>query len=260
MSNATPIVVRGKGPRDGFPDYVIKKFGSDQLGIFHGTAERHHKIGEKNQRIDPKWASVLYAPDPGWGIPCVDVDGTVRDAMYIAEFRYEGLNADAKFDPTDDQKTFSLEGVRGDKAAELHPDFQNLKKIFGWDEINRWFPEFLPKTTSGQVNALKIAAVAGQRSKLAFVNNWISFGLTYKISYAAKTIPSTLLSKIGTIIKSPPNIGKFKLPSATQDRRWLVTEPDIVQRGSGAQITESYLLGEPGGMPEAMYGAAAFSQ
>lgn len=91
------------------------------------------------------------------------------------------------------------------------------------------------------------------------LNNWISFGLNYKISYASKTIPASLLAKIGTIIKAPPNIGRFKLPAAAQDRRWLVTEPEIVQRGSGIQISESYLLGEPGGLAEAMYGAAAFT-
>lgn len=257
---SSTVIVRGKGPREGFPDYVIKKYGSDRYGVYTGTVERRHKIGDKNQRIDPKWASTLYAPDPGWDIPCVDVDGDVRDAQYIANFRYEGSPASATYTPTDAQKTFNITGTMGDRRIELHPRFAELKAQFGWDEEQRTFAEFITGTGVTNRTALKVGGRKGERSPLSAVDSWFYIGLTYRISYASQTIPNELLAKIGTLIKAPPNIGKFKLPKATQNRRWLVIAPLIELRGNIAQISEEFLLGEPGGLPEAIYDAGQLTK
>ncbi len=235
----TGVIIRGKGPREGFPDYIVKKFGSDKFGIFHGLVVRHHKIGNANQRIDPKWGSILYAPDPGWSIPCVDVDGDVRDGMYVAQFRYEGL-PEGKFEPTDDQKTFHISGTRADEAAVHHKDYEKLVRHFGWDPDKEYFLEYAPD--SGAPSGLKVGPTLGQRSPLAFIKGFVSFGIVYRITYASKTIPA-IIGKVGTIIKSPPNIARFRLPAGSKERNWLITEPDIDQRGSSAQVTESYELG-----------------
>ena len=116
----------------------------------------------------------------------------------------------------------------------------------------------MPGEFTGATPFTKTAA-QGTRSPLAAVESWLYVGLSYRISYAAQSVPSALLAKIGTLIKAPPNIGKFKLPEAAQKRRWLVMAPKASIRGNTAQITEEYLLSEPGGLPDAIYGFGQLS-
>lgn len=92
------IKIHGSGPRDGLPDYVVTNFSREKTGILTGTVIRHFKIGQANQRLKALWTAISSAPDPGWGIPCVAAPGTIRDGLFIVEYRYEGIETEYSFE------------------------------------------------------------------------------------------------------------------------------------------------------------------
>ncbi|MEA3213569.1 MAG: hypothetical protein QOE70_6626 [Chthoniobacter sp.] len=48
------------------------------------------------------------------------------------------------------------------------------------------------------------------------VDNWLVVGAVFRKTYAAKTIPSSILRGIGTIVDKPPGFEQFKIPGAAK--------------------------------------------
>lgn len=258
---ASSAIIRGKGPRDGFPDYLVKKLRRDKLGVLSGLTLRHFPVGDKNQRIDPAWLNVRKAPDPGWSIPCVDADSEIRDAMCVVTYNYEGMEPQEQSDgfANDSLITYELDTSMAEKPIQTHPNFSSLKTTYGWDEDTKTFAEFLPGGAKDGSTGLS-GQKKSKNSPLAGVDSWRAVGVIYRISYATHSVPRNLLAAIGVITSAPPNISQFNLPPASQKRKWLTLAPKVSKRGNCSQITLEWELGEPGGLPEAIYSAAQLGE
>ena len=241
-------IVRGAGPRDGFPDYIVRTVSRDQIGVLRGITVRHFKVGAVNQRVDPNWLNRFTAPDPGWGIPCVNCDGEIRDAMCVVTCNYEGSEENYAFN-ADDEITYEFETTSANEGIETHPLFGRYKDIYGWDEDRRQFAEFIPASSvGGGKSALSTDKDGSVRSPLAGVDQWFHFGGVFIKTYAARTVPASVYKGIGTVIKRPEGVEQLNLPDSTLDNRfWLKLAPRIRKRGSAVQITEQAQLGKPGG-------------
>lgn len=269
-------IVRGNGPRDGFPDYIVKSLRRDKLGVFAGLVLRHFKVGAKNQRIDPAWLLPANAPQP-WPLPCVDAQAELADAMCIVAYRYEGGDA-----PEEEAVTYELDTSMAEKPIQTHPSFASLKTKYLWDDAERQFAEFLPSggggprpgdPGSGDVNIFSNeSGVTGpidrstalsrgsggsktKTSPLFGVETWFGVSAVFRKSYAvpAGRVPASLLRGIGTIVAAPQGVGAFRLPSGSSNRNWLKMAPKLQKRGNLVQIAEETALSNPGGWKSAIY-------
>jgi hypothetical protein len=249
---APSTIVRGNGPRDGFPDYVVGKLKRDINGVLSGTVVRHFKVGPTNQRVSSAWLAPRNAPNPGWGIPCVESEAAVRDALAIVTYSYQGV--DPGNPPIEDETTYELNLTMGSKSIKTHPAYAKLKEKYGWDDDTGTFAEYMPGSGDPLTGGFQ-GPSAPQRSPLAGVSDWYFVGVAYKITYGALVVPQNILGAIGTIITAPRGIGQFQLPAASKKRNWLVMAPNILKKGNASSVTEEYQLGEPGGFQKDIYSA-----
>jgi hypothetical protein len=239
--------------RGALPPYIVKSIRRDQNGIFAGVAERHFMVGEVNQRIDLIWLTPASAPNP-WGLPCTDASGEINDAgVCIVTYQYQGLDQSWTF-AEEDQVTFELDTSMNEDPIETHPAFKQLKKIYGWSQTERMFAESVPNINTG--NALTTTAGKTIPNPLFGTDTWLTIGAIYRRTYAARSIPSTVLQGIGTIVKRPPDIGQFKLPADSKKRNWLKLSPKVSRTGNAVRITEEWMLSGPKGWLVPIYSTA----
>lgn len=250
-------IVRGNGSRGGFPDYIVGKLKRDINGALTGTVVRHFKVGPVNQRVASSWLAPLNAPNPGWGIPCIEAEAEIRDGLAIVSYSYAGI--DQSNPPTEGEITYELNMTMGSKSIKTHPAYAKLKDKYGWDYDRDCFAEYMPGAGDPLKGDMQGPSVP-KRSPLAGTSDWLFVGVSYKINYAVFTVPADILSAVGTIITAPRDIGKFKLPPASKQRNWLVMAPNIVMKGNGATIAEEYQLGEPGGFQKDVYSASQLGE
>ncbi len=172
------------------------------------------------------------------------------DGTFKAVLHFEGIT------PTyneNDNVTFELDGSMNEDPIQTHPYFDTLKTRYHWDVVKEQFSETLP-AAGGQQTALSGGSQKIKKNPLFGVENWLVVGAVFRKTYAAKTIPSTLLRGIGTIIEKPPGIEQFKIPSAAKKRNWLKLAPKIKRKGNAVEITEEYMLSGPNGWITDVYG------
>lgn len=244
------VNVKGSGPRDGLPDYVVKGLQCSETGLFTGRAERHFKVGSVNQRIDPSWLIPANAPACFGSLPCVSADAAVADGICTVGYFYQGQPAE--FTATDDNTTFELDTSMAEERIETHPKFDELKKKYGWDVDTRAFSENLPNTKDTS-SALSGQKKTTKKNPLFGTDSWLVVGVIFRKTYTRASIPSTLLKGIGSIVKKPSGIGQFNLPDSAKKRNWLKLSPKIVKKGNSVEITEEWMLSGPNGWQEAIY-------
>jgi hypothetical protein len=155
----------------------------------------------------------------------------------------------------EDQVTFELDTSMNEDPIQTHPFFDTLKKRYHWDVVKEQFSETLPET-GGQQTALSGGSQKTKKNPLFGVENWLVIGAVFRKTYAAKSIPASLLRGIGTIVDKPPGIEQFKIPSAAKKRNWLKVAPKIKRKGNAVEITEEYMLSGPNGWIRDIYGQA----
>jgi hypothetical protein len=260
---ASESIIRGNGPRDGLPDYIVRWLRRDKIGVFSGLVERHYKVGPKNQRIDPLWLEPALAPQP-WGLPCVDAVAEIGDALCIVGYRYEGSGG---AEPGEDSVTYELDMSMAEKPIQTHPSFKSLKEDYAWDDAERRFAEFLPEQTGGSglvfgndrwSHALSAKKKSG-RNPLFGTESWFSCSAIFRVTYARTNVPPSSLRGLGTIISSPPGIAQFRIPTSGK-RNWLKLCPKLLKRGNLAQITDQYALSHPGGWKRPVYSAGQLEE
>ena len=272
-------IIRGSGPREGFPDYVIRSLSRNELGVFAGLVERHFKIGTVGQRIDPAWMLPENAPRP-WSIPCKDTDATVEDAMCIITYRYQGGGDTA---PREDEVTYTLEPTMAEKPVQTHPKFLNDLEInYDWGEHTTTggqtytgFSQDLPiATTQGKtggsafLNALSVAVNTSNGKNTATPNplfgqeTYFSVAVVFVKTYAvpASRMPGNLLHGIGTIVPQPAGVGQFNLPAQARKRNWLKLAPRLSKKGDLVQIEERTALSHVGGFKKQIYNAGQLEE
>jgi len=154
--------------------------------------------------------------------------------------------------PTDEQKTFELEASMAEESIKTHPKFEDLKKQYGWDEALNTFAEFLPDgATGGGLSGGNGGGSQRKKSKMYGVESWLVAGAMYRVTYASKTVPTSIFYGIGTV-QTPLQIGKFNLPNLGQ-RNWLKLAPKVRMRGNTIEITLEYMLSGPLGWYTEIY-------
>jgi hypothetical protein len=83
------------------------------------------------------------------------------------------------------------------------------------------------------------------------VESWLVAGAIYRVTFAAKTVPSSIFYGIGTT-QTPPQIGKFHMP-ALGKRNWLKLAPKVRLRGNSIEITLEFMLSGPLGWFSEVY-------
>jgi hypothetical protein len=248
------VSVRGKGPREGLPDYIVKSLARNEVGLFLGVAERHHKVGTVNQRIDPSW--LASPPDP-FGLPFTTAEARVADGICSITFNYAGQPADYTF--SDDEVVFEFDASMTEERIETHPKFLELKQKYGWDTDTRTFSEKLPNAKEGQA-ALSGKKKVDTKNPLFGLDSWLTVGVIFRKSYVLSFVPSSVLRGIGTVIRKPDGIQQFNMPDASKKRNWLKLAPRITKRGNAVEISEEAMLSGPNGWQIPIYAAGQLEE
>jgi hypothetical protein len=229
--------------------FKVRWLRADRLGVFTGLVQQYHPVGTEGQRVDPNW---LLNPPEMWGLD---------NGFCEISYNYEGKPADSPQEPTDEQTLFELDTSMAEEPIETHPAFAELKKLYGWDQSERRFAEMLSETPGG-TNALSSANnQKNKKNPLFGTDSWLVVGAIFRRTRALTSIPGDALTGIGTIVKSPPNIGQFRLPTeGTKRRNWLKLSPKLSRRGNSVQCSEEWMMSGPNGWLEPVYSSGQLDQ
>ena len=165
---------------------------------------------------------------------------------------YEGVTTTSTY--KDDQITFELDASMAEEPIEAHPSFGKISKKYGWEEATKSFPKKAPGTVdTGRSSLTKSSTDGSKINPLYGCEAYMAVGAVFRKTYAASTIPASVLRGIGAIVSAPPNIGQFRIPTTGSNRNWLKLAPKIKRRGSAVEITEEWMLSGPAGWNKDIY-------
>jgi hypothetical protein len=223
----------------------VRDMEADRLGVITAVLERDRSEGPLPDKLD--WLMTKNAP--AWIVPCTRVRRTYKPGRATYVYTYEGAPPSWEF--RDEDTVFELDGSMAQEPIQSNPNFQTLKKKYGWDGQRREFLEFEPKTNAdtGIASSNKATQIASQ---LYGTDSWLALGVVYRRTSVKTSVPASILDKIGTVVV-PPGIGNiFPIPNLGK-RNWLKLAPKIVRRGNVVQISEEYMLSGPNGWNEDVY-------
>jgi hypothetical protein len=244
---STGAIIRGKGPLGGFPDHIVKSLKRANTGRLTGVCERHFKVGPSGFRINLDWLNQAFAPDPGWGIPCVDCDATPGNGIVVVKYNYEGIDDNYTFGV--DAISYELDSSMEDEPIETHPAIKLLIANYGYDPDNKQFPQYIAATGNGG------AALSGGQQKqkanpLFGTESWRTVGVIFRVTYCVKVVPQSAYRAWGTLISRPDGLDRINMPDQPT-RPWLRLNAKISRKGNACNVSEEAMLGKPGGIPAA---------
>lgn len=240
-----PAEVKGR-----LPNPTLHSVQMDRHGLITAVIKVQRRLTE----VD--FLSAL-ANAPKIGLPLVGVQYGISRGLAAIDYLYEGLDPGGS--DSDNLVTYELDTSMSEEHIKTHPAWLTLKKAYGWDEEKECFPEYLPgeasKSSSSPLSKGKQRA--NGKSDLAGSDSYLNAGCVFRRSYAARSIPGSIMRGIGTIVKTPEGIRQFKLPAAARRRNWLKLAPRLRARGNAIEITEEYMLSGPNGWNEDIYGVGS---
>lgn len=178
----------------------------------------------------------------------------IEGAGLQVEVQYEGVIGD----PEDKEDTYDYDSSFKEETLLAHPEWRLLKNVFKGrydkEEKKIEFPEFLKSNERGLGSSTFVGPPApgdqpkGIKNPMYGLETFLSLSSVFRHTYVRSEVSASLFNRIGSIRESLP--GGFPTPSG---RNWIVMPPKISQRGSVYQITEEYMLSQPGGWPEKVY-------
>lgn len=181
----------------------------------------------------------------------VEIGRSLEDrgnGTYKLKIRAEGIEG---IPGAGEAETFEFDSSLSEEPIETFPDILEIRKNFG-GQVNAdgkvIFPETLTTQLSRNVAGLKGGNSKSVKNPYFGVTTWFSFKSIFRHTYLRKTVPTTLLDRIGTIEKRLPK--GFPTPSG---RNWLVMPPRMVLRGNVYEISEERMLSAPGGWHPEIY-------
>ena len=198
--------------------------------------------------------AISYMPSVDIALPVVSRSfRQSEEGGYEVSITLEGLQKEST------EKVFEIDASMSEEPIKTHPNFENLKKQFGWDESLSTFAEYLPgDTASGGLASGSQNGSARKKSKLYGTESWLVAGALYRVSYSSTTVPGSIFAGIGTV-QTPPSINKFNLPPLGK-RNWLKLAPKVRLRGNSIEITLEYMLSGPLGWFPEIYSVAQLGE
>jgi len=222
-------------------------------GITGGISETGVATIDVPMFVDTLAEALTALPNLGIAIPYRSRAFTQEDdGGYKVTLHFEGISGE---EPRDDQMTFELDTSLAEEPIQTHPFFETLKTRYAWDKEKEQFAETLPEA-GGQQTALSGSGTNPKKNPMFGTDNWLVVGAVFRKTYAAKTIPPSILRGIGTVVDKPPGIEQFNIPGAARRRNWLKMAPKIKRKGNAVEITEEYTLSGPYGWLRDVYGQA----
>lgn len=168
---------------------------------------------------------------------------------------FEGINGNGKsvtFKQRHNSIDYRFDPGFSEKSLLLLPNIQELFDTYGGYVLDGqiYWPPLTPEQTG---SANKKSATAGKPNPMFGRDSKRMMDGTYSFRYAEIGYGKAFadVGKIFTTGKLPG-----KPPTDIGDRNWLKATPGVIRRGPVHDITETYLLSEEGGHPEAIYGTA----
>lgn len=175
------------------------------------------------------------------GLPEVGRHATQHESGqgYDVWITYEGDN-----DPQDDvsRGVGSLRSSFREEPLESHPNILEIVRKYQGFYTREGKVGFNPEYTDegDRRDGLSGASEEGSTRKNPFygVEKYMALEVIWQWRYPALAIRSSVLSRVGKIINSPPG----NPPSIDGRSKWLVLPPSAEDRGNVKEITEEYQL------------------
>ena len=192
------------------------------------------------------------------GLIEVGRNGTEReDKRFLVQVEYEGANSDGIAGEDDNSE---YDSSFREEPIETHPSIKGLIAYYGGeiDPVSKrvTFSLDMPKKTSGSKGLGGTGALQAQidgKNPLYGLSTYLVLSAVFRRQYIKKTLPTSIFSNIGKIVKSLP--GGYPTPA---NHDWLIRPPKVSKRGGAYEISEEWVMSPPGGWPPQVYDLIQF--
>lgn len=177
-------------------------------------------------------------------------DPDLADAGYQIGLTYQGPDPDV---PDEDTETFDLETEEASQPIETHHNLNEIMEKWGGrleetdGEQKVVFDKELLSSGFGEGGFVGPPAPTDFETNPYFGRKTYDlYGSIWTHTYVRRSIPSDLLSRVRSVVKSPPGN-----PPTPDGREWAIASPQmtVYPGGSGVRITDRYKLSPPNGWP-----------
>lgn len=182
------------------------------------------------------------------------VAGLIEVGRSWTDIEGAGLQVDVEYEgvvgnPEDKESTYDYDSSFKEETLLAHPLWHKIKEFYKGrydkEEKRIEFDEFLSTGTTGLGGN---PDGTGRKNPMFGLETFLSLASVFRHTYLRTVVPPSIFNEIGTIKDSLP--GGFPTPTG---RDWIVMPPKISQRGGVYQITEEWMLSQPGGWPANVY-------
>lgn len=185
--------------------------------------------------------------DRPFGFPIVNREADETEVgSFMLKLTFEGLAGEGTRDvdnASEDILEAELDGNMSGDTLKSHPNWQFIAAKYGYSTTTEEFPVNMP-TTAGQ---------AAQPNDLHGSDSYLAVGAIFRLSFATKNPPSSIIDKIGEIFSLPPRYDLLGLPAPRGKRNWLKLAPKIDRRGRDKHVSLEFMLSGPRGWNRDVY-------
>lgn len=191
-----------------------------------------------------------FTPVAPYGLLMVDRDGEEIDAgEWKLTLTYEGLSGDGVTDldnASADVLEVELDGSMSQDTLKSHLNWEYIGKKYGWNSTKEEFSPTMPQQTGTGTGPAK-------RNELYGADSYLAVGAVFRVKFATRNAPASVLAKIGEIFEIPPRYELLKLPRPDARRNWLKLAPKVGSKGRDAEVALEFMLSGPNGWNRDVY-------
>ncbi len=207
-----------------------------------------------------------FVPDSTFGLALVEIEAQFGDGLAKYVWTYEGVNKNLFFDGS--TPVLEIDGHRNVDPITMHPlinyfisKYSNGPFINGKIDWKQYDPDGKTGTSGLEITGNK---VVNNISPLYGVESYqsASASMSYEEIYTKETLPTDLVSLLGTIVPSLPDvldpvtdssITPTKVSTDATKRNWLYSGVRLFQQGNGFVVRKYFSLSGLGGWMKQLY-------
>lgn len=186
--------------------------------------------------------------DRPYGLPLIDRQADEWTVgTWTLKLTFEGMTGSGVSDidkAGEDVLQVELDGSMSQDTLKSNPNWETIEKKYGYSTIKEEFPKTLPKTDPKAPDV---------RNDLYGSDSYLAVGAIFRIVFASKNPPDSIMDKIGQIFSIPPRWELLRLAKPKGNRNWLKLTPKPVLRGNAIQTTMEFMLSGPNGWNRDVY-------